>query len=106
MSALHINESNFEEEVVKSQIPVLLDFGAEWCGPCRMIGPIIEEIAGELEGKVKVGKVNVDEAQNLAAQFNIMSIPTLLIFKGGEIVEQMVGAVPKDRILEKINSKV
>jgi thioredoxin 1 len=103
MPVVHLNEQNFDQEVVKSTLPVLVDFWAEWCGPCRMIGPIVEEIAKDLDGKVKVGKVNVDEAQELAAKFNIMSIPTLLIFKGGKAVDMIVGAVPKDQILKKIN---
>jgi len=102
MSVLHLNKDNFEAEVLKSELPVLVDFWAEWCGPCRMIGPIIEEVAGETEGKLKVAKVNIDEAQELAARFKVMSIPNLLVFKGGEPVEQMVGAMPKDQILAKV----
>jgi len=102
MSVLQLTKDNFEAEVVKSELPVLVDFWAEWCGPCRMIGPIIEEVAGETEGKLKVAKVNIDEAQELAARFNVMSIPNLLVFKGGEPVEQMVGAMPKDQILAKV----
>ena len=106
MSAMPVTDTNFEQEVLKSDIPVLVDFWAEWCGPCKMIGPIVEEIAGELEGKLKVVKINIDEAQVLAAQFNIMSIPTLLIFKGGSPVEQIVGAMPKDQIVEKIQGQL
>ena len=104
MSALHLDEKNFDAEVVKSSLPVLVDFWAEWCGPCKMIGPIIEQLAVELQGKMKVGKVNVDEASELAGQFNVMSIPTLLIFKDGKPVDQIVGAMPKDRLLAKLKA--
>ena len=102
MSALHLDEKNFEAEVVKSQLPVLVDFWAEWCGPCKMIAPIIDQISVELQGKLKVAKVNVDESSELAGRFNVMSIPTLLIFKNGQPVEQIVGAMPKDRLLAKL----
>jgi thioredoxin 1 len=102
MSALHLDEKNFEQEVLKSNLPVLVDFWAEWCGPCRAIAPIIEELAGELQGQMKVGKVNVDDAQDLAGNYNVMSIPTLLIFKNGKPVEQVVGAMPKPQLLAKI----
>ncbi len=102
MGALHLNDKNFEQEVLKSDLPVLVDFWAEWCGPCRAIAPIIEELAGELQGKMKVAKVNVDEAQDLAGNYNVMSIPTLLIFKNGQPVEQIVGALPKPQLLTKI----
>ena len=106
MGATEVTEKNFEDEVTKSGIPVLVDFWAEWCGPCKMISPIVDEIADELSGKLKVVKVNVDEAQELAAKYNIMSIPTLLVFKNGEIAEQIVGAMSKDQILEKINPQI
>ena len=106
MTVAHVTDKNFESEVLKSNLPVLVDFWAEWCGPCRMISPIVEEIAKDLQGKLKVAKVNVDEAQELAAQFNIMSIPTLLIFKKGQPVEQMVGAMSKDNLLAKINPQI
>lgn len=106
MTAVHVTDKNFEAEVLKSNLPVLVDFWAEWCGPCRMISPIVEEIAKDLQGKLKVAKVNVDESQELAAQFNIMSIPTLLIFKKGQPVEQMVGAMSKDNLLAKINPQL
>ncbi len=102
----NVTDRNFEDEVVKSDVPVLVDFWAEWCGPCRMIGPLVDEIAGELKGKLKVVKVNVDDAQELAGRYNIMSIPTLLIFKDGEPVEQMVGAMSKDQLLDKIKPKL
>jgi thioredoxin 1 len=102
--ALMVTKDNFESEVLRSDRPVLVDFWAEWCGPCKMLLPIVEELAAELEGKVKVCKVNVDEAQDLAADFNVMSIPTLFIFKGGSPVEQIVGAVPRAKILEKLKA--
>ena len=106
MTVTHVTDRNFETEVLKSNLPVLVDFWAEWCGPCRMVSPIVEEIAKDLKGKLKVAKINVDESQDLAAQFNIMSIPTLLIFKKGEPVEQMVGAMSKDQLLARINAKI
>jgi len=106
MGAVHITESNFEQEILKSDLPVLVDFWAEWCAPCRMIAPVIEELSKDLQGKMKVAKVNVDEAQELAAKFNVMSIPTLLVFKKGQPVDQLIGAMPKDQILKKINPHI
>lgn len=106
MAVLEVTDKNFESEVLKSDLPVLVDFWAEWCGPCKMIGPIVNEISEELDGKLKVAKVNVDDAQELAGNYQIMSIPTLLLFKGGKSVEQIVGAVPKDQILEKVNAHI
>ena len=98
MSAININKNNFQNEVLNSEMPVLLDFWAPWCGPCRMVSPIVDEIATE-RGDIKVGKVNVDEQPELAAQFGVMSIPTLVVMKGGKVVNQMVGARPKSQIL-------
>ena len=98
MSAMNINQKNFQSEVMDSDKPVLLDFWAPWCGPCRMVVPIVEEIARE-RSDIKVGKVNVDEEPELAGRFGIMSIPTLVVIKDGEIVNQATGARPKDAIL-------
>ena len=90
-----LSTTNFDAEVLKSAVPVLVDFWAEWCGPCKMIGPVLDELAGEYAGKIKIGKVNIDEQNALAVQFRIQSIPTLLVFKGGQVIEQMVGAKSK-----------
>ena len=106
MVVLNVTGKDFEAEVLKSDLPVLVDFWAEWCGPCRMVGPIVDEIAEELQGKLKVVKVNVDDAQDLAGNYQVMSIPTLLLFKGGEPVEQIIGAVSKGQLSEKINAKI
>ncbi|GAB3010506.1 thioredoxin [uncultured Cyclobacterium sp.] len=103
--AIEITDSNFEE-VIKSDQPVLVDFWAEWCGPCKMIGPIVEELAGEYEGKATIGKLDVDANQNVPSKFGIRSIPTLLIFKGGEVVDKVVGAVPKSVLSDKLEAQV
>jgi len=95
---IDINDANFETEVLKSQIPVLLDFWASWCGPCKMIGPFIEQLASEYSGRIKVGKVNVDEAEAISSRHGIVSIPTLVVYKDGQIVNQAVGAFPKQNI--------
>jgi thioredoxin 1 len=103
--AIEINDSNFEE-ILNSDKPVLVDFWAEWCGPCKMIGPVVEELAHDYEGKAVIGKVNVDENPNLSAKFGIRSIPTLLVFKGGEIVDKQVGAVPKGVLSQKLEAQM
>ena len=100
MAEIKITAENFEKEVLQAQEPVLVDFWADWCGPCRMLAPVIEEIANEYAGKVKVGKVNVDEQPELAGQFGVMSIPTLLVFEQGKLVRQAVGARPKAGVLD------
>jgi thioredoxin 1 len=99
---LEFSDANFESEVVKSDKPCLVDFWAEWCGPCRMVGPVVEEIAKEYEGKLKVGKLNVDNNNKTAVQYGIMSIPSLLFFNGGKVVDQVIGAVPKKQLVQKI----
>lgn len=98
MKEVTINNDNFEEEVIKSNIPVLVDFWAEWCGPCKIVGPILHELAETYDGKVKVAKLNVDENPDLVSRFNVLSIPTMKFFKAGEIVGELVGAAPKNMI--------
>ena len=100
MSVLALNENNFEEEVLKSNNKVLVDFYADWCGPCKMMSPIIDDIAEELEGKVKVGKVNVDSNQELAIKYDVMSIPTIIVFKNGMPVQSFIGVTDKQKILD------
>lgn len=102
MSVITITSKNFEQEVSKSEVPVLLDFWASWCGPCKMVSPIVDEVANEVQGKVKVGKINVDEEQELAQAFNIMSIPTLVVINNGKLVNQAVGVRSKEEILDMI----
>jgi len=102
---IELNDSNFDE-AIKGDKPVLVDFWAEWCGPCKMIGPVVEELAGDYEGKAIVAKVNVDENPQVAGRFGIRSIPTLLVFKGGQIVDKQVGAVPKSVLAQKLAAQV
>jgi thioredoxin 1 len=99
---VEVTDATFEQEVLKSEIPVLVDFWAVWCAPCRMIAPIVEELAADKKGSLKVAKVDVDNNHGIAAKFGIRSIPTLLIFKNGEVVDQMIGAVPKSMIETKL----
>jgi len=102
MSLVTLTSGNFTAEVVNSSVPVLVDFWAPWCGPCRMVGPIVDEIADELAGKVKVCKVNVDEQGELAQKFGVMSIPTLIVFKDGKVAKTSVGSKPKQVILDML----
>lgn len=102
MAEVILTKENFETEVLKSDIPVLVDFWATWCGPCMMLSPVIAELAEELEGKVKVGKVNVDEQNELAMQYRVASIPTLLLFKNGELAKTSVGFMPKNDIITNL----
>jgi len=104
--ALELTDSNFEELVLKSDKPVLVDFWAEWCGPCRMVGPTVEELHHDYSGKTVVGKVNVDENPNISAQFGIRNIPTLLVFKNGEIVDKQVGVAPKSVLAGKLDAQL
>jgi thioredoxin 1 len=99
-----LTDQNFQEEVKNSSVPILVDFWAEWCAPCRMIAPVLDEMADEYEGKIKIGKLNVDDNRSIAAQYGVMSIPTLILFKDGEMVEQMVGAQPKENLAKVIQS--
>ncbi len=101
--ALNLTEDSFQSEVIDSDLPVLVDFWAEWCGPCKMIGPVLEQLSAEVEGQAKITKVNVDDARNLAVKYNVKSIPLLLFFKNGEVKDQIVGAnVTKDMLKAKL----
>jgi thioredoxin 1 len=101
-NVIEFTDANFDEEVLKSEVPVLVDFWAPWCGPCRQIAPSVEALSSEYAGKIKIGKLNTDDQIDTAAKFGIRSIPTLLVFKGGEVVNQLVGALPKAKIAEQL----
>ena len=103
---LQVTDGNFEEEVLKSEVPTLVDFWAPWCGPCRMIGPIVEELATEYEGKIKVAKMNVDDNPSVPTKYGIRGIPTVILFNGGDVAEQIVGAVPKAKLANMIKKVV
>jgi thioredoxin 1 len=103
--AIELTDANFDQ-IISSDKPVLVDFWAEWCGPCKMIGPVVEELAGDYEGKAVIGKLNVDENPSVTARFGVRSIPTLLVFKGGQIVDKQVGAVPKSVLAQKLAAQV
>lgn len=104
MAAQHFTDDNFDAEVTNSDIPVLVDFFAEWCGPCKQLAPIVEELATEYEGKVKIGKVDVDSSNATAAKFQVMSIPTLVFMKGGEMVDKATGFMSKEALKEKLDA--
>lgn len=104
MKPITITDDNFETEVINSELPVLIDFWAAWCGPCKMIAPIVEELAVEYDGKVKIGKLDVDSNQQTAIKYGVRSIPTVLLLKNGEVKDTIIGAVPKTVFVEKLNS--
>lgn len=102
--ALEFTDANFQDEVLNADQPVLVDFWAEWCGPCKMLGPVIDELAGEYEGKAKVGKIDIDNNRDAAVQYGILSIPSIIIFKNGEVVNKFVGISPKDELASAIDA--
>lgn len=106
MSLLHLTDNNFKKEVLESDLPVLVDYWASWCGPCKMISPLIEDLAKEYAGKIKIGKLNVDESPKTATLYGIMSIPTLILFKDGKVVDQVVGALNKAELKKKIEENI
>ncbi len=106
MPLIHLRDDNFKAEVLQSSLPVLVDFWAPWCGPCKMVGPIVEELSKEYANKIKIGKIDIDESPKIARQYGVMSIPTLMFFKGGQVVEQVVGALSKSGLKKKIEENI
>ncbi len=106
MAVAKVSDTSWDSDVLKSKEPVVVDFWAEWCGPCRQVAPVLEEVAGELAGKVKIVKLNVDESPNTASKYGIQSIPTLMIFKNGEMTARQIGAAPKAKIVQWINGSI
>ncbi|MFH1655835.1 MAG: thioredoxin [Candidatus Omnitrophota bacterium] len=106
MAIVHLTDKNFEKEVLKSKTPVLVDFWAEWCMPCKMIAPILDEIFKEYSGRLKIAKINIDEGQNTATKYGIMSIPTLMFFKNGVVSDQVVGALTREQLIKKIQDNL
>jgi thioredoxin 1 len=101
--AYKFTDNNFEQDAIQSSVPVVIDFYADWCGPCKMMSPVVDELAADYEGRVKIGKVNTDENRGIATKYNIMSIPTILLMKDGQIIDTVVGAIPKTVLQEKID---
>ena len=106
MAAIHLTKENFDAEVLSSDVPVLVDFWASWCGPCKMVGPLIEELSDEFSGKAKIAKVDIDKEGELAMRFNVMSIPTIIVFKNGEVADQSVGAFPKGHCSDMLTKQL
>jgi len=106
MSLLHLTDSNFKKEVLESELPVLVDFWAPWCGPCKMIAPIIEDLAKEFDKKIRIGKINIDENPKIATHYGIMSIPTIVFFKKGKVMEQIVGVLSKSKFKRKLEENL
>jgi thioredoxin 1 len=100
---LHVTDADFDQQILKSEVPVLVDFWAAWCGPCRTVGPVVEELAGEYSGKVKIAKLNVDDNKQTPSKYGVKGIPTLMLFKNGAVVDQIVGAVPKTKIKDMLD---
>ena len=106
MNLIHVTDSDFEEKVIKAATPVLVDFGADWCGPCRLIGPLLEELAPEYEGRLTIAKLDVDKNRETAIKYGVQGIPSLILFKDGKVADQVVGALPKPKLKEWIDSKL